>query len=78
MVSTLHGFTVLLKHLCMPILDIDGFLFDRMVAVILFNPNSIGVKYFLIVLGGDYLHHVSVLTSILVNSFLLQRSTKNH
>ena len=35
------------------------------------NPNSIGVKYSLIVLGGGggYLHHVSVLTSLLVKKY---------
>ena len=31
-----------------------------------FNPNSIGVKYSLIILGEGFLHHVSVLTSLLV------------
>ena len=36
---------------------------------IMFNPNSIGVKYSLIVLGGGFLHHVSVLTSLLVKKY---------
>ena len=36
------------------------------------NPNSIGVKYSLIVSWGEgYLHHVSVLISLLVKSFFL-------
>ena len=30
------------------------------------NPNIIGVQHSLIVLGGGFLHHVSVLTSLLV------------
>ena len=33
------------------------------------NPNSTGVKYSLIVLGGGSLHHVSVLTSLLVKKY---------
>ena len=35
------------------------------------NPNSIGVKYSLIVLGGGFLHRVSVLTSLLVKRYFL-------
>ena len=35
-----------------------------------FNPNSIGVKYFLIALGGGNFYHVSVLTSLLVNIYI--------
>ena len=31
-------------------------------------PNSIGIKYSLLLLGGGYLHHVSVLNSLLVKS----------
>ena len=39
------------------------------------NP-SIGVKYSLIVLGGGFLHYVSVLTSLLVNIFFLNFELK--
>ena len=42
---------------------------------VIYSSNSIGVKYSLIFLGGGYLHHVSVLTTLLVKSlysFLLK------
>ena len=35
----------------------------------LFNPNDNGVKYSLIVLGGGFLHHVFVLTSLSVKKY---------
>ena len=40
--------------------------------VLVFNPNSIGVKYSFIVLGGDNFHHVSVLTSLLIKIYLFK------
>ena len=36
-----------------------------------FNSNSIGGKYYLIVFGGGFLRHVSVLTSLLVKKIFL-------
>ena len=36
---------------------------------ILLNPNSIGVKNFLIVLGGGIFYNVSVVTSLLVKKY---------